>query len=286
MFSDRRISANLMRAAEMNKTDADFLAKLAAGMISERLNVTNREFSVTADLFSRFDSMKEHLVESAKITSLHRLRHATEDCSHLPNEPDSNLLFGNLETLPFEAGSINLITSVFGLHWCNDLPGMLAQIRRTLAPDGLFMCALPGDRSLKELRECLLEAETNLTGSASLRIDPFGEVRQMGGLLQRAGFALPVVDTELVTVRYSSLFGLIEDLRAMGATSALATKPPFGPRNLFQETENLYREKYMDDDGRIRATFEIVFLSGWAPHHSQQKPLRPGSATNHLKDFL
>ena len=137
-----------------------------------------------------------------------------------------------------------------------------------------------------ELRDSMLTAESMLNGNATLRIDPFGEVRQIGSLLQRAGFALPVVDTELLTARYSSLRKLIKDLRAMGATSSLNSNVGFGPRGLFEKTEEVYRERYQDDDGKIRATFEIIFLSGWSPDASQQKPLKPGSAKNKLSDFL
>jgi hypothetical protein len=132
----------------------------------------------------------------------------------------------------------------------------------------------------------MLTAESMINGNASLRVDPFGEVRQVGSLLQRAGFALPVVDTEILTVRYSSLKKLITDLRAMGATSSLNSNRSFSPRNLFEKTEEIYRKRYQDNDGKIRATFEIIFLSGWSPDASQQKPLKPGSAKNKLSDFL
>jgi hypothetical protein len=169
----------------------------------------------------------------------------------------------------------------------NDLPGALVQIRRCLRPDGLFIGALIGGGSLVELREVLGEAETEVTGGTSPHVAPFADVRDMGGLLQRARFGLPVADSEPLTVRYADLFALMADLRAMGATNTLAERIRRPTRRkIFLRAAELYAERYSDPDGRIRATFEMIFLSGWAPHGSQQKPLRPGSARMRLADAL
>ena len=169
----------------------------------------------------------------------------------------------------------------------NDIPGLLVQIRRALKPDGLFLGVMAGAGTLAELRECLLLAETELKGGAGPRILPFADVRDVGALLQRAGFALPVADVETLTVRYASPFGLIRDLRAMGATSALADRPrrPLG-RAVLARMAELYAERFGEADGRVRATFSLVWMSGWAPHEAQQKPARRGSATHSLADAL
>jgi SAM-dependent methyltransferase len=191
------------------------------------------------------------------------------------------------EVLPFAPGSFDLIASALALQWANDLPGILIQIRRALAPDGLFLAALVGGQSLTELRTALTTAEAELTGGASPRVAPFADVRDLGALLQRAGFALPVTDIEPIIVRYASMFALMQDLRAMGATNALSerSRKPLRRAILLRAAE-IYAGRFSDADGRVRATFEIVWLSGWAPHESQQKPLAPGSARMRLADAL
>jgi hypothetical protein len=177
--------------------------------------------------------------------------------------------------------------SLLSLHEENDLPGLLIQIRRALAPDGLFLGVMAGSGTLSELRECLLAAETEIYGGASPRIIPFADVRDAGALLQRAGFALPVADVETVTVRYDTAFGLLADLRAMGAANALLarSRKPVSRRFLARVAQ-LYAERHSDPDGRVRATFNLVWLSGWSPAASQQKPLKPGSAQVSLARIL
>ncbi len=191
------------------------------------------------------------------------------------------------EALPFASESFDLIASALSLQWANDLPGVFVQVRRALAPDGLFLAALVGGQSLTELRTALTTAEAELAGGASPRVAPFADLRDLGQLLQRAGFGLPVTDVEPVIVRYSSMFALMHDLRAMGATNALTmrSRVPLRRAMLLRAAE-VYAERFADADGRIRATFEIVWLSGWAPHESQQKPLAPGSARMRLADAL
>ena len=182
---------------------------------------------------------------------------------------------------------MELAVSLLAFQEINDLPGLLLQFRRALKPDGLFLGAMAGGETLKELRESLLVAETELYGGAAPRIAPFTDVRDAGALLQRAGFALPVADVETLTVRYSDMFALMADLRAMGATNVLLdrSRRPAG-RRLFARAAELYAERFSDADGRIRATFSIIWLSGWAPHGSQQKPLKPGSAQVSLTKIL
>ena len=194
---------------------------------------------------------------------------------------------GDDEALGLEPQSFDLAVSVLVLHAVNDLPGVLAQIRRALKPDGLLMAALFGGATLFELRESLAAAELETTGGVSPRIYPFADVRDLGGLLQRAGFALPVADVERTTVLYREFSSLVRDLRALGETNALAERNRKAlSRETLAATLAHYAAHHADPDGRLRATFEIVYLTGWAPHESQQQPLKPGSAKARLADAL
>jgi SAM-dependent methyltransferase len=191
------------------------------------------------------------------------------------------------ERLPFADESFDLIVSPLLLHWVNDLPGALIQMRQALKPDGLLLASLFGGDTLHELRLSLIQAESELTGGAGPRVSPFADLRDAAHLVQRAGFALPAVDRDLITVRYAEPLRLLSDLRAMGETSALAARSSRNlSRRILARTFDVYRERFSDPDGRIRATFEIITLTGWAPHESQQKPLKPGSAKTRLADAL
>jgi SAM-dependent methyltransferase len=182
---------------------------------------------------------------------------------------------------------LDLLTSVLALHSVNDLPGVLVQARRTLKPDGLFLAALFGGETLTELRQSLAAAEIAIKGGISPRVSPFADVRDLGGLLQRAGFALPVADVERTVVRYADVFSLVRDLRVMGETNALTerSRKPMR-RDMLAAALAHYAEHFADVDGKLRATFDIVYLTGWAPHESQQQPLKPGSAKARLADVL
>jgi SAM-dependent methyltransferase len=196
-------------------------------------------------------------------------------------------LVADEELLPFALESFDLVVCALNLQFVNDLPGVLAQIRRVLAPDGLFLAALIGGQSLRELRICLTQAQEEIEGGASPRVAPFADLRDLGGLLQRAGLALPVADVDAFTVRYPNALDLMRDLRAMGATNVLAAgaRRPLR-RDVFFRACALYEQNFADADGKIRATFEIIWASGWAPHDSQQKPLAPGSAQARLSAAL
>jgi len=191
------------------------------------------------------------------------------------------------EALPFGAEKLDLVVSALALQFVNDLPGTLVQIRRALKPDGLFLGALLGGDTLTELRQSFAVAESEIEGGVSPRVAPFADLRDLGALLQRAGFALPVTDVDRLTVRYETVFALMHDLRRMGATNNLLARrrTPLKRATLFRMAE-IYGERFADADGRVRATFEIVWLSGWAPHPDQQQPLRPGSAKERLADAL
>jgi SAM-dependent methyltransferase len=191
------------------------------------------------------------------------------------------------EALPFRDASLDLVVSACALQFVNDLPGTLIQVRRALKPDGLFLAAMIGGDSLAELREAFAQAEAEVEGGVSPRVAPFADLRDLGGLLQRAGFALPVTDVDRLSVRYTSPFALMHDLRRMGAGNVLSERrrSPLRRATLRRVLE-IYSERFSDPDGRVRATFEIIWLSGWAPHQSQQQPLKPGSATTRLADAL
>jgi SAM-dependent methyltransferase len=269
MFDYARLRAHRTRASRMALPGADFLVAHAADEICSRLAVTNRTFTRALDLFSLSPALSRKVEEVRPGIEIVRLG---EEASR--------------DDLGLEPGSFDLAVSAFGLHWCNDLPGTLVQLRRALKPDGLFMAALPGEGTLAELRSALIETETALSGGAALRIDPFIEVRQAGQLLQRAGFALPVTDAEKLTLRYGAISGLLQDLRAIGATSALKGRQPVLPRLSASELDRLYKARHAGADDRIPASVNIVYLTGWTPHPSQQKPLKPGSAKARLSDVL
>jgi SAM-dependent methyltransferase len=191
------------------------------------------------------------------------------------------------EHLPFAEESFDLVVSPLALHTVNDLPGALIQIRRALRPDGLMLAALFGGETLNELRLSLIEAESELTGGAGPRVAPFADLQDLAALLQRAGFALPAADRDMIIVRYAEPMRLLADLRAMGETAALSERNPRAlSRRILTRTFEIYRERFSDPDGRVRATFEILNAAGWAPHESQQKPLKPGSAKARLADAL
>jgi SAM-dependent methyltransferase len=277
LFDHALVAERLARVLQRGN-GADFLMARAVEDLAERLDAVTRRFEVGVALGDPTGGLARALQRSGKVGRVVDARPPGSAGGDLQTEA---------EALPFAPASANLVVSALALHLVDDLPGVLAQIRQALAPDGLFLAVLPGGETLTELRQALLAAEAEVTGGASPRVMPFVDLRDLGALLQRAGFALPVVDADRVTVRYATMFGLIRDLRAMAATNPLSERgrrPP--PRALFFRAAALYAERFSDPDGRIRATFELVSCSGWAPHESQQKPLRPGSAAARLADAL
>lgn len=271
----RRARAHALRAE-----GAGFLLDHATRDLLERLSTVERRFTSAATLFCAGGAVADALLASSRVGSVIRVEAD-------PAFADGETLLVAPEVVGLGAASVDLAVSLLALQDINDIPGVLAQIRRALMPDGLFLAALAGQGTLAELRECLLAAETGLYGGVSPRVSPFVDVRDAGGLLQRAGFALPVTDLETVTVRYDDMFGLLRDLRAMGATNVLVarSRKPVS-RRFFLRAAEIYADRYSDPDGRIRATFSFIWLSGWAPHESQQQPLKPGSAAVSLKRIL
>jgi SAM-dependent methyltransferase len=241
--------------------DALFLHQLALSDLQERLTEVNRTFTNPA-IVTGFPEIWRQAISGADVIA---------DC----------------DTLDLTPGAHDLVIHAMGLHWANDPLGQLLQCRRALRPDGLFLAVLPGGRSLHELRASLAEAEVQVTGGLSPRVLPMAEIRDLGALLQRAGFALPVADGFTQTVTYRNLPALMADLRAMGEGNALdGRRKTFTARRVFAQAAAIYAASYPAPDGQISATFELIFLTGWAPHDSQQVPLRPGSAKQRLADAL
>lgn len=265
---------------------ADFLKARAAGDAVERLEAILRSFAVAVDLGARTGAFAAALAKSPAAERVGLLIETDLSLAMLKGRGGPRVQLDE-ERLPFAEESVDLIVSTLALHWTNDLPGALIQIREALKPDGLFIGAILGGSTLTELRQSLLQAESELADGAGMRVSPFADILDAAGLLQRAGFALPVADTDRVTVRYSHPLALIRDLRAMGETNVLADagRRPLSRRVLMRASE-IYLERFGQDDGRIPATFDIVTLTGWAPHPDQQKPLRPGSAKMRLADAL
>lgn len=249
------------------REEAGFLQREVAGRLAERLDVVRRELPVVHCPAILAQELKG--------------RAGTEEVV------SGDMLEWEGERLPFAPGSLDAFVSCLELHWVNDLPGVLVQARRALKPDGLFLAALAGGETLKELRAALMEAELLVTGGASPRVSPFADVRDMGGLLQRAGFALPVADVDRIVVDYPDMFKLMHDLRGMGAANAVLArirKPT--RRAVFFEAARIYKEKFGNAEGLIPATFDILYCTAWSPHESQQKPLQPGSAKARLAEAL
>lgn len=261
---------------------ADFLVERAGADLTDRLGAVLREFPLALDLGTPTGAAARALAASGRVARVLRMAGAGEGADLKGFD-----LLGDEETLPFAPESLDLAVSLLALHGVNDLPGALAQVRRALKPDGLFIGCMLGGRTLHELREAFVTAEVEVTGGASPRVAPFADLRDLGSLLQRAGLALPVTDVDTIVVRYEHPLGLLRDLRAMGLTNSLLdrSRTPMRRAVLARMIE-LYAQRFSDRDGRVRATFELVWLSGWAPHESQQKPLRPGSAKMSLKDAL
>lgn len=283
VFDQTLVEARRRRALRNGDPKAQFLLEIAGRELAERLSVVERHFDRAVELHGYTGLTAEFIAETGKVSDMLRVE---TDAAFAGKEADP-VAVASLETVPVAPGSVNLVVSPLSLHLTNDTPGVFIQVRRALKPDGLFIAAIPGSGTLQELREVLLATESELTGGASPRVIPFADVREIGALLQRAGFALPVADTETYTVRYASLFALLKDLRAMGMTNPLVarSRKPL-TRGFFLRAAEIYAERFADPDGRIRATFSVIYISGWAPHESQQKPLKPGSAKQRLSDAL
>jgi SAM-dependent methyltransferase len=267
LFDRALLRVRRKRAAQQGP--ATFLLDRAAEDMAERLHAVLREFTNAADIGTAGDQVRNAVTKRVG------------ELAHI-DLPDSES-----EPLPLAPASIDLAVSALALQFVNDLPGVLAQIRRALKPDGLLLAAMVGGDTLTELRQSFAAAEAELEGGISPRVAPFADLRDVGALLQRAGFALPVTDVDRVVVRYDSAVALMRDLRRMGATNVLVERrrTPTRRATLLRMAQ-IYGERFADPDGRIRATFDVIWLSGWAPHESQQQPLKPGSAKASLAEAV
>jgi SAM-dependent methyltransferase len=285
IFDRHLINRRLDRAwaRPRGRVPTDFLLARAAEDLHDRLSLVKRRFPLAAD----FGSPGPHGATALAATG-------QADCIIRVAPTEASLgtgaflpAVGDLERLPAADGRLDLAISLLALQTVNDLPGALVQMRRSLKDDGLLIAAMIGGETLTELRQSLTIAESEILGGASPRVAPFVDVRALGGLAQRAGLALPVVDLDRTVVRYPDMFALLADLRAMGAASALEarSRKPLR-RAVLMRAAAVYAERFADPDGRLRATFDFVWLAAWAPHESQQKPLEPGSATMRLEDAL
>jgi len=261
----------------------EFLLSHVAAEIADRLGAILRDFPLALDLGAYRGQLGRRVAKLPSVGTMIFAESVPELAALCPRPS----VVCDEEFLPFRDECLSLVVSGLALHRVNDLPGTLLQIRRALRPDGLFMAAVLGSQSLQELRQALIEAEAELHGGASPRVAPFADVREYGGLLQRAGFALPVSDAELLTVTYASPRELMREIRALGGGNVMAArrKAPL-PRGTFERAEEIYRTHHGTKVGKVKASFEIVYLMGWAPHDSQQKPLAPGSAKRRLADAL
>jgi SAM-dependent methyltransferase len=278
---DRALLAQRRRRASA-LGPATFLIDRVAEDMAERLSAVRRSFDVAVDLGTPTDAVRRAILAAGAVC---RIVAATPSAT--TGDERTAIVVADEERLPFRDASLDLVVSALALQFINDLPGALVQIRRALKPDGLFLAALIGGDTLTELRHAFAAAEAEVEGGASPRVVPFADVRTIGALLQRAGFALPVTDVDRVSARYDSPLRLMHDLRRMGATNMLAERRRTGlRRQTLSRLVEIYAERFADPDGRVRASFDIVWLSGWAPHESQQQPLRPGTARVRLADVL
>ena len=261
------------------------LLREVAERLADRLDDINRRFPLGLDLGCHSGTLARILKGRGGVETLVQSDLAPEMARQAAG--GGPVLAADEEFLPFGAESFDLILSCLSLHWVNDLPGALVQIRHALKPDGLFLAALLGGETLKELRQALMEAELEVEGGASPRVSPFADLRDLGALLQRAGFALPVADLDNLTLDYPNAFELVQDLRALGETNAVAAqRRGASRRETLLRAVTLYQARHGRPDGRIPASFQVLYLTGWAPHASQQQPLAPGSARSRLAEAL
>ena len=279
---DRQLVRRHRDRAAAAFADHDFLFREVATRLMDRLRDIKRTFPAVLDLGCRTGILGRQLTDAG-----HGTPTQCDLSFEMARRAAGSTVVADEEALPFRDDAFDLVLSNLSLHWVNDLPGALLQLQRSLRPDGFFLASMLGGETLAALRDCLLRAEAELTGGASLRVSPFAELRDAAGLLQRAGFALPVADRDRIVVTYDNPFKLLSDIRGMGETNATLERPRrFTRRAVLFRALELYQSELAAPDGRIEAAFDVIFLHGWAPHESQQQPLKPGSATARLATAL
>jgi NADH dehydrogenase [ubiquinone] 1 alpha subcomplex assembly factor 5 len=281
---DRALLARRRARVAASAAQHDFLLARVAADLAERLAIVRRSFPLAANLGAHHGLVSQAI---QGIAGVERVIDVDATPAAMLRSATRLRVVAEEDALPFADASLDLVVSGLSLQLVNDLPGALVQIRRALKPDGLLLASLLGGGTLKELREAWLAGEAEISGGASPRVVPFADVRDMGALLQRVGFALPVVDSETVIVTYANPLALMQEIRAMGVSNMLISRrrAPVTRRLLLRAAE-IYAERFAGPDGRVPATFEILTLTAWAPDESQPKPLRPGSAQTRLADAL
>ena len=284
LFDRQLIRRRRRRVSQLDWERHRFLFDEVSDRLAERVLDVSRQFDQALDMGCHDGAFGQRLLGYNRIS---RLVSADLSLDLLSDDHPGDKVIMDDEFFPFKAQQFDLIGSVLSLHWVNDLPGTLIQVSRCLKADGLFLGAMFGADTLIELKDCLVQAEIEVKGGMSPRVSPFLDVRDAGSLMQRAGFALPVTDTDTLTFKYQNAFALMHELRGMGEASALVERlKTFTGRRVLLRAAEIYQEKYQGSDGQIPATFQIVYLGGWAPHENQQQPLKPGSAKSSLRDVL
>jgi len=283
---DRRLVRRHRDRAAANLGAHDFLFREVAERLADRLDDVTRKFPHALDLGCHGGETAAALRGRGGIETLVQCDLSTAMALQASANSHATVV-ADEELLPFAPESFGLVISNLSLHWVNDLPGCLLQIRHCLKPDGLLLAAMLGGDTLQELRQSLMEAELAETGGVSPRLSPFADLRDAGGLLQRAGFALPVIDGDRLTVSYPDILKLMHDLRGMGETNAVRarTSRPVS-RAVAARADEIYRQRFGDGAGRLAATFQVIYLTAWAPAAGQQRALAPGSARTRLADAL
>ena len=284
LFDQRLIRQHRQRASH-RYADFAFLKDAAAIRLADRLELMRRHFDLCLDIGAHDGRLAQHFAELGKIG--HMIHTDPADGFALASKQHGSGVVHALGDLPYKPESFDAVFSCLSLHWVDDLPGLMMQARRLLKPDGLLLVSLLGGNSLAELKQALAEAEQDITGGLSPRCAPMADIRDIGGLMSRAGLALPVADSDRLTVNYPHMFKLMEDLRGMGEQNAMLArlKTPTR-RRVFIRAAEIYQQRFARANGQIPASFEIVTVTGWAPHKSQQKPLRPGTAAHRLASAL
>ena len=284
LFDQRLIRQHRQRASH-RYADFAFLKDAAAIRLADRLELMRRHFDLCLDIGAHDGRLAQHFAGLGKIG--HMIHTDPADGFALASKQHGSGVVHALGDLPYKPESFDAVFSCLSLHWVDDLPGLMMQARRLLKPDGLLLVSLLGGNSLAELKQALAEAEQDITGGLSPRCVPMADISDIGGLMSRAGLALPVADSDRLTVNYPHMFKLMEDLRGMGEQNAMLArlKTPTR-RRVFMRAAEIYQQRFARADGQIPASFEIVTVTGWAPHENQQKPLRPGTAAHRLASAL
>ena len=284
---DRHILKLRRDRAASRASEFNFLFAETADRLADRLEDTTRNFPRAVDLGCHSGELAQILAASSRVETLHQADISYRYAKVARDLNGRSSMVADEEFLPFAEGSLDLILSNLSLHWVNDLPGMLLQARRALKSDGLFLASMLGGETLKDLREALMTAEAEEEGGVSPRVSPFVDVKDAGALLQRSGFALPVVDADDITIDYPDALKLMRDLSGMGESNIVAKRSKkFTKRSTLARAAAIYHERHGRNDGRVHAKFQVIYLTGWAPDESQPKPLRRGSGQVSLVDFL